>query len=119
MKESLRAAYEAKRKRSRNRLQRALNGNGPGWMKTLAFLAAVPLVWRTEQGAEEVVDALTSYAQRTIAEVEEVSVDCAGDRKNRRVCFEGAAKKAVTVVEAVVASGFAGVRNLLSWESAR
>ena len=44
-------------------------------MKVLAFLAAVPLVWRTEQGAEEVVDALTSYAQRTIAEVEEVSVE--------------------------------------------
>ena len=62
-------------KKSRNRLQRALNGNGPGWMKVLAFLAAVPLVWRTEQGAEEVVDALTSYAQRTIAEVEEVSVE--------------------------------------------
>ncbi|CAK9002134.1 Retrovirus-related Pol polyprotein from transposon 412 [Includes: Protease [Durusdinium trenchii] len=62
-------------KKSRNRLQHALNGNGPGWMKVLAFLAAVPLVWRTEQGAEEVVDALTSYAQRTIAEVEEVSVE--------------------------------------------
>ena len=59
-----------------NKLQHALNGNGLTFDLTVKVLVAaslVPLAWRTEQEAEEVLDSISSLGSRVIFEIEETT----------------------------------------------
>ena len=64
--------------KARNKRCHALTGNGlrvAEVCRLLGLLSLVPLALRTEQEAEEVIMTASSYAQRTILELEEVSVE--------------------------------------------
>ena len=85
--------------KARNKLCHALMGNGlrlAEVCRLLGLLSLVPLALRTEQEAEEVIASASSYAQRTISELEEVSVEAV--RTTGRI-----------VVSAVLAVGFAAL----------
>ncbi|CAK9058285.1 unnamed protein product [Durusdinium trenchii] len=59
-----------------NKLQHALNGNGPSVdlaVKVLVGASLIPLAWRTEQEVEEVLDSISSLSSRVLFEIEETT----------------------------------------------
>ena len=59
-----------------NKLQHALNGNGPFVdlaVKVLVGASLIPLAWRTEQEVEEVLDSISSLSSRVLFEIEETT----------------------------------------------
>ena len=63
----------------RNKRAHALNGNGGFEMASMVryacLLGFIPLALRTEQEAEEVLESVSTYVQRTLTELEDISAD--------------------------------------------